>query len=190
MADITREAEIAAALGAVVQRHGQVSLLLNSVGLLCRGRVDEMSEAGFDPLMGVYVKGVWLATKHTGSHLRRAGVGTAFVNLTGVSAYIGSEVGFAYTVSKGAVASVTRSIAQGRAADGTKFNAIVPDDLDAGFTLQTLADSPDPTAYIARANSLHVLGRIGRPEEIAQEVVFLASARASTGTVLLVDGAS
>jgi NAD(P)-dependent dehydrogenase (short-subunit alcohol dehydrogenase family) len=62
--------------------------------------------------------------------------------------------------------------------------------VDAGFTHQSMATSPDPAALVARANSLHLLGRMAQPSEIAQAVLFLASARASfvTGSVMLVDG--
>ncbi len=189
-ADITREGEVAAAVADVVRAHGQLTVLVNAAGLLRKGRVDEMSEADFDALMNVNVKGVWLVTKHAVPHLRQNGGRAAIVNLTSVSAYIGSEVGFAYTVSKGAIASFTHSIAQGLAADGIRVNAVAPAYVDAGFTHQSLEASPDQAAYRVRANSLHLLGRMGQPEEIAQAAMFLASARASfvTGTVMTVDG--
>ena len=151
-----------------------------------------MSEADFDAVMAVNVKGVWLATRYALPHLRATGLagGAAVVNLSSVSAYIGTDTGWAYTVSKGAVSSFTHAVSQELAPAGIRVNAVAPGYVDAGFTHQSLARNPDPAAMVARANSLHVLGRMAQPAEVAQAVLYLASARASfvTGTVLFVDG--
>lgn len=191
-ADITRDAEVAAAVNAAARAHGRLSILVNCVGLLRTGKVDEMSEADFDAIMAVNVKGVWLATKHAVPHLRAVGPSghPAIVNLSSVSAYIGTVSGFAYTVTKGAVSSFTHAVSQGLAADGIRVNAVAPGYVDAGFTHQSKKDDTYPPAMLARANSLHVLNRMAQPSEIAEAVLFLASPRASfvTGTVLFADG--
>jgi len=191
-ADITRDAEVAAAVNAAARAHGRLSILINCVGLLRTGKVDEMSEADFDAIMAVNVKGVWLATKHAVPHLRAVGPSghPAIVNLSSVSAYIGTVSGFAYTVTKGAISSFTHAVSQGLAVDGIRVNAVAPGYVDAGFTHQSKKDDVYPPAMLARANSLHVLNRMAQPSEIAEAVLFLASPRASfvTGTVLFADG--
>jgi len=191
-ADITRDAEVAAAVNAAARAHGRLSILINCVGLLRTGKVDEMSEADFDAIMAVNVKGVWLATKHAVPHLRAVGPSghPAIVNLSSVSAYIGTVSGFAYTVTKGAVSSFTHAVSQGLAADGIRVNAVAPGYVDAGFTHQSKISDAYPPAMLARANSLHVMNRMAQPSEIAEAVLFLASRRASfvTGTVLFADG--
>lgn len=190
--DITVSASVETAMADVVRAHGRISILVNCVGFLRTGKVDQMSEADFDAVMAVNVKGVWLATKYALPHLRATGLagGAAVVNLSSVSAYIGTDTGWAYTVSKGAVSSFTHAVSQEFAPAGIRVNAVAPGYVDAGFTHQSMARNPDPVAMVARANSLHVLGRMGQPQEIAQAVLYLASARASfvTGTVLFVDG--
>lgn len=192
VADITSASQVEAAVAAVIHAHGRLSLLVNSAGLLRTGPLEHMSEADFDAVMAVNVKGVWLVTRHAAPHLRATGLdgGAAIVNLSSVSAYIGTSGSCAYHTSKGAVSSFTVAVAQELGLAGVRVNAVAPGYVDAGFTHQSLARHADPAAVRARARDLHVLDRMAQPQEVAQAVLYLSSARASfvTGTVHLVDG--
>jgi NAD(P)-dependent dehydrogenase (short-subunit alcohol dehydrogenase family) len=121
--------------------------------------------------------------------LKAAG-GGSIVNLSSVSAFVGSDGSFAYTTTKGAVQSLTYGIAQELAPYNIRVNALCPGWVDAGFTHHAMKTTNDVPALLAQAQSAHVLGRMATVEEVAQGALFLASPSASfvTGTALFVDG--
>lgn len=187
--DVTQADQVRRAVASTVAEFGKLTILVNAAGILRTGHIDEMDEDAWDLLLAVNVTGTFLATKYAVPALKAAG-GGAIVNLSSVSAFIGSEDGFAYTVTKGAVLSFTFGIAQELAPFNIRVNALCPGWVDAGFTHQALQVTPNPEALYARANALHAMGRMARPEEVAQGALFLASPAASfiTGTPLFVDG--
>jgi NAD(P)-dependent dehydrogenase (short-subunit alcohol dehydrogenase family) len=187
-ADITQAAEVSSAVNLSVAQFGRLTCLVNAAGILRQGRVDAMLEADWDELMDVNVKGVFLACKYAVPALKVGG--GSIINLSSVSAFVGSDGSFAYTASKGAVLSLTYGIAQELGPFGIRVNTICPGWVDAGFTHQAMKQSPDPNILIAQAREAHVLGRMAAPSEVADAAVFLASSRASfvTGTALNVDG--
>ena len=188
-ADITNSDQVSSAVHTAVQHFGGLTSLVNAVGILRQGRIDEMLETDWDDLMAVNVKGVFLACKYAVPHLKASGGGT-IVNLSSVSAYVGSNGSFAYTASKGAVSSLTFGIAQELGAFGIRVNAICPGWVDAGFTHHAMSLAPDPSVLEEQARNAHVLGRMASPDEVAKAAVFLSSSASSfvTGTSLFVDG--
>ena len=188
-ADITNATEVSSAVTKAVTHFGRLTSLVNAAGILRQGRVDAMLEGDWDDLMNVNVKGVFLACKYAVPALKAAG-GGSIVNLSSVSAFVGSDGSFAYTASKGAVLSLTFGIAQELGPHGIRVNAICPGWVDAGFTHQAMRDASDPSLLETQARDAHVLGRMAAPGEIADAAVFLTSSKASfiTGTALNVDG--
>ncbi len=188
-ADITNAEEVSKAVNTTVAQFGTIDTLINSVGLLRQGRVDAMLEADWDEIMAVNVKGVFLACKYTVPIMKKAASGS-IVNLSSVSAFVGSDGSFAYSASKGAVLSLTYGIAQELAPFGIRVNAICPGWVDAGFTHQAMKVASDPNMLLEQAKNAHVLGRMAAPSEIADAALFLSSKAASfiTGTALNVDG--
>jgi NAD(P)-dependent dehydrogenase (short-subunit alcohol dehydrogenase family) len=187
--DITQAASAARAVEAIVRRFGKLTIVVNAAGMLRQGRVDEMAEADWDAMMAVNVKGAFLITKYAVPALKAAG-GGSIVNLSSVSAFVGSDGSSAYTTSKGAIHSFTYGIAQELAPYHIRVNAVCPGWVDAGFTRQAMTMTTDPDALLAQAQAAHVLGRMAKPEEVAQAALFLASPSASfvTGSALFVDG--
>jgi NAD(P)-dependent dehydrogenase (short-subunit alcohol dehydrogenase family) len=187
--DVTSSDSCRAAVALAGERFGKLTTLVNAAGILRVGRVDEMDEAEYDAIMRVNMTGTWLATKAAVPAIRAAG-GGAIVNLSSVSAFIGSDAGWAYTVSKGAVLAFTYGIAQELAPAGIRVNALCPGWVDAGFTHWAMRNSDDPAALVATANRLHALGRMAQADEVAQAALFLASPASSfiTGAPLYVDG--
>ena len=187
--DVTQALSCRQAVEAATAHFGRLTTLVNSAGILRTGHIDEMEQYAWDEIMAVNVTGTFLATKYAVPAIKAAG-GGAIVNLSSVSAFVGSESSFAYTATKGAVLSMTYGIAQELAPYHIRVNALCPGWVDAGFTHQALRTTENPDQLLAVANSAHVLGRMAQPEEVAQAALFLASPSASfiTGSPLFVDG--
>ena len=187
--DVTQASSCRQAVERATARFGKLTTLVNAAGILRTGHIDEMEERAWEEILAVNVTGTFLATKYAVAAIKTAG-GGAIINLSSVSAFVGSEKSFAYTATKGAVLSMTYGIAQELAPYHTRVNALCPGWVDAGFTHQALRTTDDPDQLRATANSAHVLGRMAQPEEVAQAALFLASPGASfiTGTPLFVDG--
>ena len=161
-ADVSDESAVREAIRAAVDRFGELHILYNNAGVLWRDRdlgVLETDEAIWDRVMAINLKGMVWVCKHGIPELIRAG-GGAVVNIGSVSALLGDTVPQdAYTASKGAVISLTRSLAVQFAADGVRANCIHP-----GFVetpMQTVRTS-DP-AWVEGARAAIPLGRLGTP---------------------------
>lgn len=186
--DLTDASSVAAAADHLRQAGSTVHVLVNAAGILRQGRVVDMSVEDFDAILAVNVRGVFLSCKYVVPLMTQGG---AIVNLSSVSAFVGSDGSTAYTLTKGAVSSFSFGLAQELAPRNIRVNALCPGWVDAGFTHHAMARTEQPEVLEQAARDAHVLGRMAKPEEIAQAALFLASERQAsfvTGTNLFVDG--
>jgi NAD(P)-dependent dehydrogenase (short-subunit alcohol dehydrogenase family) len=186
-ADVSRAAEVARAVDTVVRRHGGLDIAVNNAGVFGSGALADFDEADWNSMLAVNVTGVWLSMKHEISAMRERG-GGAIINL---SSTIGAHgrVPFlgAYAATKAAVSVLTRTAARECIGDGIRVNAVSPGPMDTTMSLRP-GESPGDRARRLR-DSLPA-GRVGRLEEAAAAVLWLASDESgfTVGHDLVVDG--
>ena len=190
--DVTSSADMNSLLDFAVQTYGGVDVLVNSAGVQRYGTVTETEEDVWDEVLDVFLKGIYLAARHAIPEMRRRG-GGAIVNVSSVQA-IASQAGVAaYTASKGGINALTRAMAVDHAAENIRVNAVCPGSVDTPM-LRWAADlfRGDNTvgATVEDWGRMHPLGRVARPEEVAEVICFLAGPKASfvTGADYRVDG--
>jgi len=189
VADVADERQVRDAIDGAVSRFGALHILYNNAGVLWRDRdlgVLETDEAVWDRVMAINLKGMVWVCKHGIPKLIEAG-GGAVVNIGSTSALLGDTVPQdAYTASKGAIVSLTRSLAIQFASQGVRANCIHPGFIDT--PMQTIRTS-DP-AWVEAVSASIPLGRLGTPRDVVTAALFLASDEAAyiTGAELVVDG--
>lgn len=189
--DVTDEAGVKAAIDAAAHHFGGLQILVNNAGISGSPKpTDQVTEDEWDRVQAVNVKGVYFATKHAIPHLRQA-KGGSIVNLSSIAGLIGVGNLAPYHASKGAVRLMTKNDAITYAPEGIRVNSIHPGYIWTPMVENHLrATAPDLEAAKAAAGSVHPLGHMGEPDDIAWAAVFLASDEAKfiTGAELAVDG--
>ncbi len=189
-ADVAREAEVAAIVEVAEETYGGLHTIFNNAGIEQPFTPsDQVTEALFDQVIGVNLKGTFFGCKHAIPALLRSGGGT-IVNNSSVSAFANVGGNASYAASKGAVMSLTRVLAIEYADRNIRVNAICPGVIDTGMNRRNLERAEDQETVRERWMSVTPLGRMGTPEEIANTVLYLASDQSSftTGIGLLIDG--
>jgi len=185
--DVTRDAEVQAMLDAARERFGRVDYAFNNAGIeIEKGKLAEGSEAEFDAIMGVNVKGVWLCMKHQ-LPLMLAQGGGVIVNTASVAGLGAAPKMSIYSASKHAVIGLTKSAAIEYAKKGIRVNAVCPAVIDTDMFRRAYEADPRKAEFAA---AMHPVGRVGKVEEIAAAVLYLCSdgAAFTTGHALAVDG--
>lgn len=169
-----------------IDRYGRLDILVNNAGVVIPGRVDNTSPEDWDRTMAVNVRGVYLLTKYAVPHLKKKeGV---IINVASAVALMGTKDRAAYTASKGALVALTRAMAVDYMDDKIRVNCICPGTTDTPSLKERLSKFLDPEAARREFIERQPLRRFGRPEEIAEGILYLATAEFCTGTCLSVDG--
>jgi NAD(P)-dependent dehydrogenase (short-subunit alcohol dehydrogenase family) len=185
-ADVSQAKEVEALISRTVDIYGRLDCALNNAGIDgSYAPIADYSEADFDRVIGINLKGVWLCMKYEVRQMLKQG-GGAIVNTSSVSGLIGYPGITAYTASKHAVAGLTKTVALEYATAGIRVNAVCPGVIETPIT-ERIARDPQVKAELLARQPVH---RFGTPQEVANAIVWLCSDEASfmTGVPMPVDG--
>jgi len=188
--DVSREADVERVLGEAARRFGRIDILVNNAGVAGANKpTDQLTEAEWDFVQAINVKGVFFCTKHAIPHLRLAG-GGSIINLSSIYGLVSAPDVPPYHASKGAVRLMTKTDALIYAPEKIRVNSIHPGFIWTPMVEGYLKDQGDVEAGRPLVDALHPLGHIGEPDDIAWGCVYLASDEAKfvTGAELVIDG--
>ena len=173
----------------VMARRGRLDVLMAAAGFSCGGTVLTTDPADWDAVFRTNVGGTWLWSRAAVPEMQRQGSGS-IVTLASQLAIAGGRGNSAYIAAKGAIISLTRTMALDFATDGIRVNAIAPGAIDTPMLRRSFSRHADPEPVREASRNRHAMKRFGKAEEVAGAALHLASDASSftTGTVMVVDG--
>ncbi len=188
--DVSKEAQVKAVFKDVAGSLGKIDILVNNAGIGGSGKPTDLeTEAGWDALMAVNVKGVFFCTKHVIPYMRQGG-GGSIINMSSIYGLVGAADAPSYHASKGAVRLMAKTDAMLYAKDKIRVNSVHPGFIRTPLVTNSAESSGNAEETLKYMASLHPLGHIGEPEDVAYGVLYLASDEAAfvTGSELVIDG--
>ena len=189
--DVADEVACEAVVKSVVADFGHLDFAYNNVGIHAPGNsaayIHEMEATAFDKVIAINLRGVWNCTKHEVRAMLAQGTGGAIVNCSSQSGIVGTAGLCAYTASKHGVLGLTKCVALEYANKGIRVNAICPGTSDTPMVAKAIENAPE---HMARLIADIPVQRLGKPEEIAQTVLWLCSPGAGfvIGQAITADG--
>jgi NAD(P)-dependent dehydrogenase (short-subunit alcohol dehydrogenase family) len=188
-ADITDSVQVERVVEATLDRFGRLDIVCNNAGRGLLRSVHETTDAEYESVMDVNVKGLFLVSRHALAPMLEQRSG-AIVNIGSVAGWVGFEADAAYCASKGAVLALTRQMALDYASRGIRINCICPGFVETEMMRVFIDSHAQPERIEREIVDMHPAGRVGQPAEVAAAAAFLASDDASfiNGASLAVDG--
>jgi NAD(P)-dependent dehydrogenase (short-subunit alcohol dehydrogenase family) len=188
-ADVAREDHIQQMVDAVIAEWGRLDVLVNNAGIYLQGDVTQTTLKDWERIMSVNLTSAFLCTHYTVPIMARAG-GGAIVNVASEAGLVGIKGQVVYNVSKAGMIALTRSCAVDLADRNIRVNCVCPGTTDTPLVREAVNRAPDPVSARKNLEQVRPANRLGKPEEIASAILFLASAEAAyaTGAVLSIDG--
>jgi len=182
--DVSKSLDVQRMVRAAVDNYGRLDVLFNNAGINITGTVLKTTEEEFDRMMEINVKGVFLGCKYAIPEMKKTG-GGVIINTSSVGGFVGFKADAVYNATKGAILNMTRALAIDHARDGIRVNAICPGLIDTPLARKWLREQED-----SEAAAQILIGRIGRPDDVAYAALYLASDESTfvTGSALVVDG--
>ncbi|NIV76149.1 MAG: glucose 1-dehydrogenase [Gammaproteobacteria bacterium] len=195
--DVANAKDVEALAKAAMERYGRIDILDNNAAILLSADFPALAEEEWDRLIDTNVKGIYLCCKSVIPNMIKGG-GGSIINVGSILSFVALDgpknLAPAYVTSKGAVLQLTRALAVRYGRDNIRVNCVCPGFIETDMpevALAGMSDSPQQKEEIRKAGeAAHPLGRFGKPEEVANAVLFLASDESSfvTGSPLHVDG--
>lgn len=189
LTDVSQESQVRALVDEVVSSHGRVDILVNNAGIAFARTVPDTTLEEWDRLMNVNLKGVFLCSRAVIPIMQRQG-GGVIVNVSSEQGLVGASENAAYTATKGGVIQLTKSMAIDHGQDGIRVNCVCPGPVKTPLFDRFVESVEDPETELRNFVEATILKRLGRPEEIASVIAFLASEESSymAGSVVVADG--
>ena len=187
--DVSKAADAERMARATVETYGKLDILVNNAGIYTQGSVVGLKEEGWDRILDVNLKGVFLCSKYCIPEMIKGG-GGSIVNIGSEAGIVGIKNQVAYNVSKSGIIALTKSTAIDFAAHNIRVNCVCPGTTETPLVKAALEKAPDPAAARRDVEESRPANRLGRPEEIAAGILYLASDESpyATGAILSIDG--
>jgi NAD(P)-dependent dehydrogenase (short-subunit alcohol dehydrogenase family) len=187
--DVSKASDARRMVERTVKAFGRIDILFNNAGIYLEKTAEDTTEEEWDRVLDVNLKGAFLVTKYAVPYMISQG-GGSIVNNSSDAGLIGNRTCPAYCASKGGMTVMTKAMALDYAKHSIRVNSVHPAIIDTPMLAKEVAKAKDKKKYMQESRETQPVGRLGRPDEVAHAVLFLASDDASfvTGASLSVDG--
>lgn len=188
--NISKAHDVEKMVRTAIDTYGKLDILVNNAGIYLQASVVDTSEEDWNRILDVNLKGVFLCCKYSIPEMVKGGRGGVIVNVSSEAGIVGIKNQVAYNVSKSGVIALTKSIAIDFAADNVRANCVCPGTTETPLVTAALSRAQEPERVRRELEAVRPAKRLGKPEEIAAGILYLASDESpyATGAILSIDG--